>query len=106
LLKDFDPQRDGSVEEYLMSHQKSIAERLAQPIASEPREILNQEPAQPADDRNKDKYFSEDFVLNFDQDAPAENKQPGSIAEDKSQPLEFYDMELSNHLALNNPRGV
>jgi len=106
LLKDFDPQRDGSVEEYLMSHQKSIAERLAQPIASEPHEIPDREPAQPADDRNKNKYFSEDFVLDFDLDAPATNKQPGSIAEDKSQPLEFYDLELSNHLALNNPRGV
>jgi len=46
-----------------------------------------------------------DFVLSFDQDAPATNKQPMHIAEDKSQPLEF-DMELSNHLLRNNPRGV
>lgn len=102
LLKDFNPQRDGSVEEFLMTHKKSIAEYLAHSIESEPQE---QEEAQPVDIKDQDKYCSIDFVLDFDQDTPATNKQYGHIAEDQSQPLEF-DMELTNHLARNNPRGV
>lgn len=105
LLKDFDPQRDGSVEEFLILHQKSIAERLARTTESEPQETRQQEAAQPMDSNEQDKYCVIDFVLNFDQDAPATNKQPMPIAEDKSQPLEF-DMEFTNNLLRNNPRGV
>lgn len=105
LLKDFDPQRDGSVEEFLMSRKKSIIEHHAPPVKLELQEQHKQETAQPVGAQEPDKYCSMDFVLNFDQDTHATNKQPGYIAEDKSQPLEF-DMELANHLARNNPKGI
>lgn len=105
LLKDFDPQRDGSVEEFLMSRKKSIAEYHAPPAKLELQEPYGQETAQPVGAQEPDKYCSMDFVLNFDQDTHVINKQSGYIAEDKSQPLEF-DMELANHLARNNPKGI
>lgn len=97
LLKDFNPQRDGSVEEFLMSRKESVAEHLAHNAEFKPQEMHKQKAARHVDTNEQGKCSPAGLVLNFDQDVSAVNKHPEFNAEDKSQPLKF-DMDLTSYL--------
>lgn len=89
MLKGFDPQRDGSVEAYLMTHRDDVAEQLAHAVETVPAAA---ETGQPAPVTEAERPM--DFALNFDLGAPDQEKslQP---TEDGQAPPPMLDIELT-----------
>ncbi len=86
MLSGFDPAKDGSVEDFLMAHQKDGLMRFEQDINENPPPAPEWD-TNPAPSLAEDKPHTLEFILNLDPPPPATATPP--TAADKFTPLEF-----------------
>ena len=102
LLKDFNPQRDGSVEDYL-KERKSKDMGKDESSSSVDAPVIPEQPEKPLLEKKQDKTIPLYFALSPAKDIAFEAKQADVIAADKSMILEF-DRNLLAGLAKDKPQ--